>query len=120
MDFHDFPKYLGKSGCQFHPTPKLCAGLFQSTAGPGARGSHGEVRGARLGLGLGVGRHERDRGLVRDAARVPALPGALGRGRRHAGLRQRADFKIALRSFCSTAPVPKQAMLLGCTLDFPR
>ena len=27
MDFYDFPRFLGKSGCQSHP-PKLCASLM--------------------------------------------------------------------------------------------
>ena len=27
MDFHDFPRFLGKSWCRSHPPPKLCAGL---------------------------------------------------------------------------------------------
>ena len=27
MDFHDFPRFLGKSGCVSHPPPKLCAYL---------------------------------------------------------------------------------------------
>ena len=31
MDFHDFSRFLGKSGCRSHPPPpKLCAGLVSA------------------------------------------------------------------------------------------
>ena len=33
IDFHDFTRFLGKSGCQLHPPPKLCAGIFHALDG---------------------------------------------------------------------------------------
>ena len=34
MDFHDFPRFLRKSGVYLIHTPKLCAGLSSSSADP--------------------------------------------------------------------------------------
>ena len=33
MDFHDFPKFLGKSGVHHREVPKLCAGLEKTPGG---------------------------------------------------------------------------------------
>jgi len=59
MEFHDFPRILGKSGCQSHPPAKFCAGpaweapvpesfRVYAKCFPGA--THGIVLRTRLGL----------------------------------------------------------------------
>ena len=54
MDFHDFTRVIGKSGCPSHPPPKVCAGPDAMDSG-GRQVVHrgdDERRGALLGEAL--------------------------------------------------------------------
>ena len=52
MDFHDFPRFLGKSGKLSHHPPKLCASLamtlVHSRPGLGVRRADGAVEAPRV------------------------------------------------------------------------
>ena len=56
MDFHDFPRFLGKSGADLIQPPKICASLVQSTLRSARRGADSSLLG-------GPRVHEPARGL---------------------------------------------------------